>query len=291
MFHSALICTDLSDGLDRLTTCIADLVQGGLSRIILFNSVPLWNEGNIPRIDTEKVTIAQALLSKALIHAPAGAEVKIEVVSGNPLDNIPSVLQKYDCDVIIMGTPIKNLIQEKMFGSTSLGLMKSMKKPVMIMRPQIVSTYTQEELALRCRHLWRYLLLPYNGSDEANYLVERVKHFATTAEPGAITQCYLCWVLDNTGIQRLQIDALQREAEAKIALVRGELESVGLKVQAAVKVGNPLVTTLDVALREDISAIAIASKPRNQLLELTVHSFASDLLHRSWFPTLFFPMG
>jgi nucleotide-binding universal stress UspA family protein len=290
MFNSALICTDFSDGLDRLTGCIANLVQGGLAKIVLFNSVPLWDEGNIPRIDKEKVTAAQSLLSKALIHAPAGADVKIEVVSGNPLDNIPQVLQKYDCDVIIMGTPIKNLIQEKMFGSTSLGLMKSMKKPVMIMRPQIVSTYTQEELALRCSHLWRYLLLPYNGSDEANHLVAQVKHFAAKAAPGSIQQCYLCWVFDNTGIQRIQIEALQKEAEEKIAGVKADLESVGLKVQSTVKMGNPLATTLDIAIKEDISAIAIASKPRNQLLELTVHSFASDLLHRSWFPTLFFPM-
>ncbi|NJN73730.1 MAG: universal stress protein, partial [Limnothrix sp. RL_2_0] len=200
------------------------------------------------------------------------------------------IMGKYECDVIVVGTPVKNLIQEKMFGSTSLGLIKDMKKPVMILRPQIVSTYTQEELALRCKHLWRYLLLPYNDSDEAKHLVSQVKSFAQSAPEGSITKCFLCWVLENSGIQRMQIDALQKEAAAKMAIAKQELESVGLEVKAEVRIGTPLATTLELAVTEDISAIAIASKPRNQLLELTVHSFASDLLHRSWFPTLFFPM-
>lgn len=189
-----------------------------------------------------------------------------------------------------MGTPIRSLIQEKMFGSTSLGLMKSMKKPVMILRPQLVATYTKEELALRCNHLWRYLLLPYNGGEEAKYLIERVKAFAKNAQAGAIANVFLLTVLDHSGIQRMQLDYLKQEAETKLAAVQQELESVGLVVKAAVRVGNPLTETIAVAVKEDISAIAIASKPRNQLLELTVHSYASDLLHRSWFPTLFFPM-
>lgn len=290
MFHSALICTDLSDGLDRLIDCTANLVQGGLSRIVFFHSVPLWTEGNIPRVDQEKVAAAQAVLSKALVRAPENADIKIEVVSGNALDNIPKVLATYDCEVLLMGTPIRSLIQEKMFGSTSLGLMKSMKKPVMILRPQLVATYTKEELALRCNHLWRYLLLPYNGGEEAKYLIERVKAFAKNAQAGAIANVFLLTVLDHSGIQRMQLDYLKQEAETKLAAVQQELESVGLVVKAAVRVGNPLTETIAVAVKEDISAIAIASKPRNQLLELTVHSYASDLLHRSWFPTLFFPM-
>lgn len=290
MFHSALICTDFSDGLDRLTERITDLVQGGLSRIVFFHSVPLWTEGNIPRVDKEKVAAAQTQLSKALIQVPPGVDVKVEVVSGNALDNIPQVIERYQCDVILMGTPIKSLLQEKMFGSTSMGLMKSKKKPVMILRPQVVSTYTREELALRCQHLWRYLLLPYNGSDEAKYLVKQIKNLVQEAPEGAIACCLLLSVLDDGGVQRMQIDYLQREAETNLAAVKAELESIGLQVQTAVKIGNPLTETLKVAAQEDISAIAIASKPRNQLLELTVHSYASDLLHRSWFPTLFFPI-
>ena len=290
MFQSALVCTDFTDGLDRLTDCIENLVQGGLSQIVFFHSVPLWEEGNIPRVDKDRITEVQALLSKALVHVPDGADIKVEVVSGKPLDNIGKIVDEYGCEVIIVGTPIKNLIQEKMFGSTSMGLMKSLKKPVMILRPQIVSTYTREELALRCRSLWRYLLLPYNDSPEAKHLISQVKQFAEKAPKGSLQNCYLSWALDDSGIQRLQIDARKNEAVKKLDAVKAELESVGIAVKTSVEVGAPLSKMIDIAIKEDVTAIAIASKPRNQLLELTVHSFASDLLHRNWFPTLFFPM-
>ncbi len=291
MFHRALICTDFSDGLDRLTECVPSLVQGGLTQIVFFHSVPLWEEGNIPRIDKDKIAAAQSHLSKALVKVPSEAEVKVEVISGKPLDAIPQVLEQYQSEILITGTPVRNLIQEKMFGSTSTGLMKSLNKPIMILRPQVVSTYTSEELALRCQHLWRYLLIPYNDSDEAKHLISRVKDLVQKAPPNSITHCFIAWILDDAGIQqRMQIDYIQKEATEKLAKVQTELESLGLQVKSVVKVGDPLTEILQIAFHEDISAIAIASKPRNQLLELTIHSFASDLLHRSWFPILFFPM-
>jgi nucleotide-binding universal stress UspA family protein len=170
MFQSCLICTDFTDGLYRFIDYVPSLAQCGLKKIVFFHSVPLWEQGEIPRIDEQKIEQAKERFQKALENVPSGLDVKIEVLSGKPLDTIPRVLKTHSVDVIMTGTPIRSLLKEKFFGSTSAGLAKSTSQPLNIIRPELITTYTSEELALRCQHLWRYLLIPYNDSDTARYL-------------------------------------------------------------------------------------------------------------------------
>jgi nucleotide-binding universal stress UspA family protein len=71
--------------------------------------------------------------------------------------------------------------------------------------------------------------------------------------------------------------------------VKEELQSLGLEVEVMLKIGNPLLETLDVALNEDISAIAVTDDREYGLLDWTIPSFTQKVLHNSWFPVVFFP--
>jgi len=288
MFQSCLICTDFNDGLYRFIDCVPNLAQCGLNKIVFFHSVPLWDEGEVPRIDQEKMEQAQQRLQKALENVPDGVEVKIEVLSGKPLDTIPRVLKQHSIDVIMTGTSIKNLLQEKFFGSTSVGLAKITSQPLNIIRPELITTYTREELALRCQHLWRYLLIPYNDSKTAHYLIDEIKKYAQDRPENSLEKCMLMSVIDDTG--RASVLAKQRikEAEEKLQSVKAELEELGIEVNTLVKTGNPLQEITTAALDFDISAIAIATDYRNSLLQWTVRSFANDVMRSSWFPVLLF---
>ncbi|MEM7592314.1 MAG: universal stress protein [Cyanobacteria bacterium P01_A01_bin.83] len=288
MFQSCLICTDFTDGLYRFIDCVPSLAQCGLKKIVFFHSVPLWDEGEVPRVDKEKIEQAKQQLQKALDNAPDGVEVQVEVLSGKPLDTIPRVLKQYDIDVIMTGTPIRSLLKEKFFGSTSTGLAKITSQPLNIIRPELITTYTREELALRCQHLWRYLLVPYNGSKTARYLIEEIKKYASDRPENSLKQCMLMSVVDDCG--RTSMLAEQREAEAETNLkeVKQELEALNIEVNTLVKIGDPLQEINAAALDYDISAIAIATDYRNSLLQWTVRSFANDLMRSSWFPVLLF---
>jgi nucleotide-binding universal stress UspA family protein len=288
MFNSCLICTDFNDGLHRLVKFVPDLALSGLRRIIFFHSVPLWEEGEVPRIDEEKIQAAKQRLSQALEQVPEGVEVKIEVLSGKPLETIPRILQANSIDVIITGTPIRSLLQEKFFGSTSVGLAKQTAQPLMIIRPQLISTYTEEELSLRCQHLWRYLLIPYNDSPSAHYLLEQIKHYAQNRPENSCQKCLLIWVIDDITRQGMLAKYRVEEAQQKLKTVKAQLEELGIEVHTEVKTGNPLQQILETALVFDISALAVATDYRNTLLQWTIPSFANDLLRRSWFPVLLF---
>ncbi len=288
MFKSCLICTDFSDGLHRLVNFVPDLAVAGLETITFFHSVPLWEEGEIPRINEEKIQASKQRLKKALSYVPQGIEVNIEVASGKPLDTIPKIIQSKSIDVVLTGSSIHSSLQEKFFGNTSVGLSKLTNKPLTIIRPQLITTYTREELSLRCRHLWQYLLVPYNDSKSGRYLIEQIKERIANCPDSSLKKCMLITAVDDSGRQALFKEHRVTEAAEKLELVKTDLESLGIEVNTEVRTGNPLHEVLDAALEFDISAIAIATDYRNTLLQWTAPSFANDLIRSSWFPILFF---
>lgn len=289
MFQRCLICTDFSDGLYRLVEFVPSLAAGGIQQIVFLHSVPVWEEGEIPRINQEAIDQAHKRLQQGLKNLPEGVEVKIEVPSGRPVDTIPKVAKNYKADIILTGMPIQSLLQEKLFGSTTSGLAKACTTPLLNLRPQMISTYTHEELDLRCRHLLRYLLIPYDGSNAAQYLVQRIKQAAQLRPENFLEKCMLLWVVDEGGRREIPKDYQLKEAQEKLEPVKVELEQLGLQVHAEARLGNPYEEVLQAALEFDISAIAISSDNLGKFIEWPVRSFASELMRRSWHPVLFFP--
>ncbi|AOX00245.1 universal stress protein UspA-like protein [Moorena producens PAL-8-15-08-1] len=289
MFQHCLICTDFSDGLYRLVDFVPSLAAGGLKKIIFCHFVALWEEGEIPRIDEEGIEQARQRFEKCLTNIPEGVEVQIEVSSGRPSDSIPKIAKRYHADVILIGTPVRSLLQEKLFGSTTATLSKECSTPLLMLRPQLISAYTCEELDLRCKHLFRYLLIPYDGTTASQSVVERVKEYAKQAPDDSLKQCMLLWVVSEGGRRELSKEPQLQKAQDKLEPVKAELEELGLQVNTDVRVGNPREEILDTALEYDITAIAISSDQKGKFLDWSVRSLAGDLMRSSWHPVLFLP--
>jgi nucleotide-binding universal stress UspA family protein len=158
----------------------------------------------------------------------------------------------------------------------------------MIFRPQLISVYTEEELDLRCQHLTRSLLIPYNDSEKAHYLVEQIKYYASRRPENSLAKCVLIWVVEEISRSEELAKYHQQEAHTKLNQVKADLETLGLEVQVEVRKGKALTEILQVAYEYDINAIAIAATQEQGLLEWTVPSFTQEVLYRSWFPLLFF---
>lgn len=289
MFQRILICTDFEDGLDRLVNFVPSLASSGINQIVFLHVIPFSKEQEIPRPDTEQVQKRRDRLSVALEHIPEGVEVKVEVEWGNPLDHILRITKAHETELILLGTPSRSFLNEKLFGSTTMELCQKIKTPLMILRPQLISTYTVEELELRCQHLFRYLLFPYDDSNAANYLIQQIKQFAQKRPLKSLEQCLLYWVVDDVSRRQIPQEYQVQVAEEKIAPVKAELESLGLQVKAEVTQGNAVIQVLTAAQDYDISAIAVSSDSLGKLLEWSIPSFAGELLRRSWHPVLYFP--
>lgn len=66
MFERCLICTDFSDGLYRLGEFVGSLAAGGIKQLTILHSVPLWEGGEIPRVDKEAIASSQQRLQQLL---------------------------------------------------------------------------------------------------------------------------------------------------------------------------------------------------------------------------------
>jgi len=83
------------------------------------------------------------------------------------------------------------------------------------------------------------------------------------------------------------------DARRELESVQVRLEKLGLQVQSQVRQGTPVLEVLTAAEEDDISAIAVATCHRSNMLEwLAVRRINEDILHQLWFPLLFFsPKG
>jgi len=287
MFQSALICTDFTDGLYRLVRFVPQLAESGLKKLVFLHVVPL-GEGAVPRPDEEGIKVARDRLSAALENVPAGVEVKVEVKSGTPSVQIAEVLRSQKVDLVILGTPGRSLLSEKLFGSTMMNVCQRLTVPLMILRPNLISTYTNAELALRCQGLFRYLLVPYDDSEAARYTLERIKTQAQAGHP--LEQCLLCRVVDEVSRNAQLRQYAEENARKVLAQRKQELEQVGISVRTEVRTGNPITELLELAVDVDISAIASASRNVGKLIELSVPSITGELLRKSWHPVIYFPI-
>jgi nucleotide-binding universal stress UspA family protein len=286
MFQRLLVCTDLSDGLHRLVHFVPSLAAGGVKQVTFLHVIPIGSGREIPRIDEEKVAAARDRLTPP---ASEGIDVKVEVKWGRPIDQILGTARDNQADLILVGTPTRSLLTEKLMGSTMMELCKQLPVPLMILRPQLLGAYTSEELNLRCQHLFRYLLLPYDGSQTADYLLSRVKAKAQNRSAHSLEECKLVWVYQTSGRRDIPKSEFSEAFKAKLSVARGELTALGLQVSTEVLEGVAIQEVLMTAQEHDVSAIAISSGTLGKLIEISSPSFAGEVLRRSWHPVIYFP--
>ncbi len=286
MFKCALVCTDFSDGLQRLINFVPDLLQSGLDKVVFFHNVSLMTEREIPKVDEDKIDSAKEKFSKlGELSLPEGKSVEIDVRSGRATDNILKAARDHGADIIFFGAATRSLLTEKIFGSTTTGVAKQLEVPFLILRPQLVSTYREQELALRCQNLFTHLLIPYDGSNSAQLLLSSIEERAEKDQD--LRQCTLCWVIDDC--IREELRESQERVQQKLDKAKAGLASSGVEVFTEIRQGDPQPEVLKSADVNDISAIAVCSGKSKGILKWSLPSFTSGLLRSSWHPVIHFP--
>jgi nucleotide-binding universal stress UspA family protein len=282
MFQRLLICTDFTDGLQRLVRFVPQLAQDGIQQITFLHSIALAEDPGVPKPDAAKIERARTQLAPALEHGLSGIDVQVEVETGKPIEVMLRTIKKHQSDVILIGTQSRTLLTEKLFGSTTSELAQRSPIPILAIRPQLISAMTSEELSLRCQHLFRELLIPYDDSDASKHTIAEIAKRAN-----ASPTCMLCRVLES-GYYELSAAEEQHLTET-LEPAKAQLQAAGLKAEVELRKGSALTQILQAAQENDTSAIALSSNLSDRAFG-TIPSFAAELLRRSVHPILLFPM-
>lgn len=289
MFQRALICTDFTDGTYRLAKFVPSLVAGGFKSLVFFHSVSVESGPEIPRADSDVLEHPRQRLQELLREVPDDIDVTVEVLMGRASESILRLAKQHQSDIIFLGTPTRTMLEEKLFGSTTVRLTENTDIPMVILRPQLVSTYTTAELELRCAHLFRYLLVPYDGTEGSKTLVEKIHHQVKNNPNSVLERVRLLWVIDQNVRRELYGDNPMQQAEQALDKVQSELAALNLVVTTTIVEGDPLIEIMKTAEIHDIGAIATCSGGVGGLLKWSTPSLTREILRASWHPVLFFP--
>jgi len=288
MFQKLVICTDFEDGLLRLASCLDSLAVGGIREVVFFHYVPMWEEGDIPRVDDQKIEAAHERFASVSAGFSGDLVVKFEVRSEQLVTNLLEVIRKYGSDLVILGAQSRTLLTEKLFGSTTTTLTGKLPVPMLVVRPPILSTLTDPELDLRCQNLFRYLLVAYDGTEASEGLIGMLIDRLSRSSETAIERCKLGWVVDTN---RHGVSATEKlaEAEATITATAQRFTALGLETLTEVRTGDSIAEMNKMASEGGVSAIAVTAHSLPKFLEWSRPSFPNQLLRSSLHPVLFFP--
>jgi len=289
MFQRALICTDFTDGMYRLAKFVPSLVAGGFKSLVFFHSVSVESGREIPREDPELLEGPRQRLQELLREVPDDVDVTVEVQMGRASESILRLAKQHQSDIVFLGTPTRTMLEEKLFGSTTARLVERTGTPMMILRPQLMSTYTTAELELRCAHLFRYLLVPYDGTQGGKNLIEKIHHQVKNNSNSVLERVRLLWVIDDNVRRELLGDNPIQQAEQELDELQADLAALGLVVNTTLVEGNPLEEIMKTAETHDIGAIATCSRDIGGILKWSAPSLTREILRASWHPVLFFP--
>ena len=288
MFHKLVICTDFEDGLLRLSNGLSSLAAGGIREVVFFHYVPMWEGGDIPRIDDKKIEAARARLTDAIAGFSGDLAVTFEVRSEQLTTNLLEVIEQYGSDLVILGTQSRTLLKEKVFGSTTTTLTTKLPIPMLVIRPAMLATLTDEELNLRCQNLFHSVLVAYDGTNTSEGLVTLLLDRLSQDKPPTIKRCTLGWVVD---IHRHGVSGTEKlaEAEATITATAQRFAALGVETVTDVRTGDAIAGINKLARESGVSAIAVTAHSLPKFLEWSRSSFPHQLLRSSLHPVLFFP--
>ena len=141
-FSSVLCPVDFSDHCRTALGLGARLARAsGASLIMVYVNDPLlaaaaeanFDEQAIARQTADEL---QAFLSSAVAPEPLPGSVRVELAEGRPAEQIVAAAKRVGADVIVMSTQGVTGARTLFFGSTTEGVLKQARIPVLVVPPQ-----------------------------------------------------------------------------------------------------------------------------------------------------------
>ncbi len=280
MFRKILFPTDFSDYSIETLEHVIGLKDVGLRKVYLVNVLDSEAEYPISLGIKDQMKVKLSEVEKLI--KKNDIEVESTVMLGKPDKEIINLSEYYDVSMIVMGSQGLSLLDGAMIGSVSYQVVKNSKKPVFIVRYDVVADKSARKIKKGSSEIFKRILFPMDFS----FWSQRALDFIRSFMSAGCQEVIICHIVDDRYLFPYRAKQAQKESKIRLGVIKKELEERGCKARIEVPIGKPTDELLKVANKENVSLAIVGSRGKSIVEEMLLGSVTEHMIRKAACPVL-----
>lgn len=271
---------DFSEQSLQMFDCLLELKKFGMREVILCYVRPAG----------EDLSMEQRKALDELISSLEGAGIEpIEVEEqGDPVPMVLAVAEREKVSMIAMASSGKGRAREFFLGSTSFGILRSTRWPVLINKFQVLERGGEKKIQRSCRSIFHRALVPIDFSSCTPVAMDLIPKLSKLG----LQESVLFHVVESAKANmdddkrfKKVVDTVLKDLDG----LRAELEAQGCNVTTHVHFGTVSYNILEASRELEVSLIVLGAHCKSLLHEVALGGNSEAVIRRSSVPLLIIP--
>jgi nucleotide-binding universal stress UspA family protein len=279
--RTVLLPVDFSDDNPLILAFARGLPSLGVRHVILGHVVEASGlEG--PLIARKVDEARDRLLEHASELSAAGLSVEVQVVTGDPVEELSALAAETHVDAAVYGSHAKSVAGQLFVGSVSDRLMREATIPHLVVRFDLLRN--QADPAVLLRRFGEKLVLATDFSLSAAHAFT----FTVDLPPGAVKHLTLLHAID-PALTGEKLRRAEEGAEFHLKNLQAMCTQQKMPSSVSIRVDTPVHAVLDEIGERRASGVIVGTRGRNAVQEMLMGSVSMTLMRQASCPVLIVP--
>jgi len=279
--RTVLLPVDFSDDNPLILAFARGLPWLGVRHVILGHVVEASGlEG--PLIARKVDEARDRLLEHASELSAAGLSVEVQVVTGDPVEELSALAAETHVDAAVYGSHAKSVAGQLFVGSVSDRLMREATIPHLVVRFDLLRN--QADPAVLLRRFGEKLVLATDFSLSAAHAFT----FTVDLPPGAVKHLTLLHAID-PALTGEKLRRAEEGAEFHLKNLQAMCTQQKMPSSVSIRVDTPVHAVLDEIGERRASGVIVGTRGRNAVQEMLMGSVSMTLMRQASCPVLIVP--
>jgi len=279
--RTVLLPVDFSDDNPLILAFARGLPSLGVRHVILGHVVEASGlEG--PLIARKVDEARDRLLKHASELSAAGLSVEVQVVTGDPVEELGALAAETHVDAAVYGSHAKSVAGQLFVGSVSDRLMREATIPHLVVRFDLLRN--QADPAVLLRRFGEKLVLATDFSLSAAHAFT----FTVDLPPGAVKHLTLLHAID-PALTGEKLRRAEEGAEFHLKNLQAMCTQQKMPSSVSIRVDTPVHAVLDEIGERRASGVIVGTRGRNAVQEMLMGSVSMTLMRQASCPVLIVP--
>lgn len=279
--RTVLLPVDFSDDNRLILSFARGLPALGVRHVILGHVVEVSGlEG--PLVARKVDEACERLRADAAVLEAAGLSVEVQVVTGDPVEEIGALAIETHVDAAVYGSHAKSVAGQLFEGSVSDRLMREATIPHLVVRFDLLRT--QEDPATLLRHFGEKIIVPTDFSLSAAHAFSQ----AIELPAGAVKHLTLLHAID-PALTGDKLRKAEEGAEFHLKNLQAMCAQKKIPSSVSIRLAAPVHAILDEIGVRRATGVIVGTRGRNAVQEMLMGSVSMTLMRQASCPVLIVP--